>query len=68
LNFLKEQWKACDSLWETFDRLQAGENNEFSKSLNPEVLWSYHQKIIQEMVVLREKIKELQNGKPALTN
>lgn len=68
LNSLKEQWEVCDSLWETFDRLQAGENNEFSQSLNMENLYNYHQKIIWEMVALKEEIKELKNRKSVLNN
>lgn len=64
---LEGQWKHCDKLWEALDKLKE-ENGDFFKSLDVGGLCRQHEKVLGEMIGLKEKIFELESRKSLLIN
>lgn len=64
---LEGQWKRCDKLWEALDRLKE-EKGDFLKSLDVGMLCRQHEKVLGEMIGLKEKIFELESRKSLLIN
>ena len=64
---LEGQWKCCDKLWEALDRLKE-EKGDFFKSLDVGMLCRQHEKVLGEMIGLKEKIFELESRKSLLIN
>ena len=68
LVYLEDQWERYDNVWETLNRLEEEETGDFFKSLDVGMLCKQHEKVLREIIVLKEKICELESRKSALTN